>query len=257
MQIQNNRTPNIVTFGSCLSRFTSQRYIRFFGGGKLISSVYHNRSDAFCGRLLDQSWHVDPFDDILASLIQETQKQDADSEATQMLKNQYPATIGLHRLSTGCPLFDAVKSGNVDLFIVDNYMDLAARLISQPGKPTSGLFLKLNSIQDKNTPWEMGTYLSPADGVKHMYRILDFFRKYNPHARIVFINFPHNTYSDSPDRVARTKEYEQLFDYPYCDIIPCMTIPEVNQTEVKMHFEPMQYAAYAGVIGGMALTHRF
>ena len=136
-------------------------------------------------------------------------------------------------------------------------MDLAARLISQPGKPTSGLFLKLNSIQNKNTPWEMGSYLSPADGVNNMYRVLDFFRKYNPHARIVFINFPHNTYASSPERVARTKEYAALFDYPHCDVIPSLTIPEINQTEVKMHFEPMQYAAYAGVIGGMALTHRF
>ena len=256
MQIQNNSAPNIVTFGSCLSRFTSQRYIRFFGG-KLISSVYHNRSEAFCGRLLDHSWYVDPFDEIMASLVQEDQHQDKDSEASQMLKNQYLDTIGLHRLNTGCPLFDAVKSGNIDLFIVDNYMDLAARLISQPGKPTSGLFLKLNSIQNKNTPWEMGSYLSPADGVNNMYRVLDFFRKYNPHARIVFINFPHNTYASSPERVARTEEYAALFDYPHCDVIPSLTIPEINQTEVKMHFEPMQYAAYAGVIGGMALTHRF
>lgn len=173
MQIQNNSTPNIVTFGSCLSRFTSQRYIRFFGG-QLISSVYHNRSDAFCGRLLDQSWYVDPFDDIMATLVQVEHTQDIDSEASQMLKNQYLATIGLHRLKTGCPLFEAVKSGTIDLFIVDNYMDLAARLISQPNKPTSGLFLKLNSIQDKSIPWEMGEYLPPDVGVKNMYRILDF-----------------------------------------------------------------------------------
>ena len=264
MQLQNNSTPNIVTFGSCLSRYTSNHYVRLFGG-KIISSVYHNRSDAFCGRLLDQSWYIDPFDEIKSSLLKEEQQSsNQDNNSTQILKNQYLETIGLHRLSSGQPLFDAVKSGKVDLFVVDNYMDLAARLVKQPSKPTSGLFLRIydfavpEKIKDrsKGEAWAIGEHLSPEDGIKYMSRILDFFREYNPAARIVFINFPHNTYSHSPERVARTQEYERLFNYQGCDIIPCMTIPEMNQTEDKMHFKPTQYAAYAGLIKGMALQRQ-
>ena len=255
-----NGEPNVVTFGSCLSRYTSNHLVRLFGG-RIISSVYHNRSDAFCGRLLDKTWHLDPMDEIRAALLKEDEQgSDDDNKASQILRNQYFETIGLHRLSKGMSLFTAVQSGQVDLFVVDNYMDLAARLISQPHKPHSGLFLRLNDFAapagatESSHGWATGDYLSPAAGVKAMSRILDFFRHHNPDARIVFINFPYNTYGSSPERVARTQEYERLFQYENSEIIPCLTIPEMNQTEQKMHFKPPQYAAYAGIIQGMLLA---
>lgn len=253
-----NGMPNVVTFGSCLSRYTSNHLVRLFGG-KIISSVYHNRSDAFCGRLLDKNWHVDPIENIRAVLLKEDeQSSDDDNKASQILRNQYYDTIGLHRLSKGMPLFTAVQSGLVDLFVVDNYMDLAARLVSQKNKPDSGLFLRLNDFaapanQSGEQGLATGDYLSPVAATKCMYRILDFFKLHNPNARIVFINFSHNTYANSPERVARTVEYERLFHYEQCDIIPCLTIPKMNQTEDKMHFKPPQYAAYAGLIQGMLL----
>lgn len=239
---------NIVTFGSCLSRYTANQYVRLFEG-TIISSVYHNRSDAFVGKFIDKNWNISPFETVAGQILGE-RALNADNNPNNILKNQYAEWIGLHRLAKGIPLLQVLEQKMPDLIIMDNYMDLAGKLmVNEHGE---GYFLRLSDLKPKSNNWTTpNSYLSPEDGIAAMKTIIAYFRNYVPNAKIVFINFPHNTYVGSLDRIRRTQEYEQKFHCENVHIIPCMTVPEVYQTEDKQHFKSQQYAAYAGMIWSM------
>jgi hypothetical protein len=244
----------IATFGSCLSRYTANNYVKLFGG-KIVSSVYHNRSDSFVGRFIDKTWPTADFKRIESLLVGNVTEANKDNVPSIILNNQNESFMGRHRLSKGTLFMDLVKNDDVDLVIVDNYMDLAGRLVSSDNE--RGYFLRLKDFASKSSDWRTGEYLSPEAGVENMQKILGFFKQSFPSAKIVFINFPHNTYEASQERVERTKKYESLFSFPDALIIPCLEIPQVFQTDEKQHFKPQQYCAYAGIIWQHLTANKF
>lgn len=238
----------VITFGSCLSRYTANHYVRLFGGA-VVSSVYHNRSDAFFKRHLSGEWGDVDVDKILSALGEESSTLDEDNKARNIIKNQSSDQIGLHRLKKGQNLFAALKD-KPNLIIVDNYMDLSARL-AYDKKTAEGYFIKLGDLKESARPnFDLGSYLQPESAVFYMSKIICFLKQQVPDARIVFINFPHDTYSDKA-RVSRTLEYAELFNSSYCLKVGLQKIHSIYRTKDKQHFKPPQYAAYAGLIHAM------
>lgn len=237
----------IATFGSCLSRYTANHYIRLFGG-TLISSVYHNRSDAFVGRFIDKTWKTGSYERI-ATVLSNTGEYTPDNLPTNILKNQFYETIGKHRLSKGTPFMSALESNSIDLLIIDNYMDLSAKIISN--EDFEGLFLRIGNIKFDRDHIQISDYLSPENAVKNMVKIINYIRTVSPGTEMVFLNFPYNTYSDNPERVERSMEYHFRFKYKDIHIVPPMTVPEQFQTSQKQHFKNQQYCAYAGLVHGL------
>lgn len=246
----------ILTFGSCLSRYTAEHFVLLFGG-RIVSCVYHNRSDAFVGKFLRRDWISYDFDEMFRLLKKDWTITHPDADPALILRNQYKETLGLHRLPGGYSLFSALKRKNFDLIIADNYMDLAARLVSRKGDTNAGLFLRPYDFANDNPDWVRGEFLKPAEGVRYMQSILRFFKTKAPTAQIVFINFPYNMYRESPPRIVRTQEYEKLFSFDDAHIIPCLRVSPRYQTENKQHFKPEQYSAYAGFIYQHLLTGGF
>lgn len=236
----------IMTFGSCLSRATANSYVRLFGG-KVISSVYWNRSDAFLGRFVDQTWAEYGFEGIL-SRTQPAGSAQEETLARVILKNQYAAHLGLHGLPDGVQALEVLEQQLADLVIVDNYVDLSARLLRSPGDAQDGFFLRDFDFTDGHQPWVVGDYLEPQAAVLGTQRVMDFFKTKMPKARFVFINFPHNVYQGHPRRIQRTIAYEQLFSFDDALVIPCINIPVAFQTPDKEHFKSPQYHFYAGMI---------
>lgn len=235
----------IATFGSCMSRYTANNFVKLFGG-VIVSSVYHNRSDAFVGRFIDKNWPIVEFSKIAGLLKITENDQDEDNQPYKILLNQYRDGMGLHRLSKGSRFIDVLSDQSADLIIVDNYMDLAAKLVSR--SDGNGYFLRLDDFSSASAEWSTMPYLNPTQGVKSMRKIIDYFKQSIPSAKIIFINFPYNTYEASPDRVKRTMEYEKLFRSKHAMIIPCLNIPLIFQSSTKQHFKSHQYCAYAGMI---------
>lgn len=255
-KLGHKKNPRIVTFGSCLSFYTAREYVRLFGG-KVVSTVYHNRSDAFVGKMLDKAWPVIPMAELQKELgIEDTRvdkTQNIDSIPYKILRNQFQDYMGLHRLPQGTPLFEILESQDVDIIIVDNYMDLSARLAIADNDDSQAIFLTLNKkyvdVKSGGRDWQIGGFLPPAEGVRHMRRILDFFHKAVPGAHVIFMHFPHSTYADSPERVARTKEYEALLSsHRDTYVIPCLNIRKPFRTQQKQHFATGQYCAYAAMV---------
>ena len=237
----------IVTFGSCLSRYTADHYIRFFGG-KIVSSVYHNRSDAFVGKFIDKDWKIYDHAQIFPLLKNDNVIENTDNQTSRLFRNQYPETMGTHNLSQGTLLFDVLNQKKADMIIIDNYVDLSALLLRFGKTDKEGVFLRPRDLKENYTDFTLSDYLDPEHAVLCMQKIIAFFKEKIPSAMIVFMNFPYNTYDNKHNRITRTQEYEKLFTLENGLVIPCLTIAGALQTHEKRHFKPEQYCAYAGMV---------
>lgn len=228
-----------------MSRYTANAYVRLFGGS-IISSVYHNRSDAFYKRFVTKEWGGIPISKDREDNLDIEKGKNIDEQRSQILKNQTESGIGYHRLSKGRQLFDALAL-NPDLIIMDNYMDLSARLIITDPNTCEGYFARLNPSESNLTEGFLGGYLDPIEAVDYSLKIATFFTSLSPKTKMVMINFPYNTYNDK-EREARTKKFERLYNHSAVLSIPCLTINKDYQTKDKQHFRIPQYAAYAAII---------
>lgn len=240
---------NILTFGSCLARTTAVCYARLYGG-EIVSSTYHNRSDAFIGRFVEKNWIDYPKEQVGKFLNEDDGTVTTEFTASVILNNQYPDQIGLHGIAEGQPLFEILQQHDVDLIIVDNHIDLGARLSSKQGEPNAGVFLRYTDIIEdrENTYWKTGDLLPVEQAVISMKKVIDYLRAQLPTAKVVFINFPYNVYEGSEQRIERTKLYEQHFNYENVLIIPCVDVPKAYQTSDRQHFTSHEYSFYAGII---------
>ena len=240
----------IATFGSCLSRYTANNFTYLFGG-KVVSSVYHNRSDIFLGRFIDGT-----IDDLEMSEINDLLKTvdgkvPADSSANRILENQTREGHGRHRLSKGITFLDVLDTKAADIVIFDNYMDISAKMLEIDGtQEGSKWFLRPNDLKDP-TSCRPADLLDPEVGAEAMVKIIDHTRKMLPDAHIVYCNFPHNTYEKTPERVRRTIAYEKAIskvkDRSF-SFIPSLAVPTKFQTHERQHYKPEMYCAYAGAI---------
>lgn len=244
----------VITFGSCLSRYVANCYIRLFGG-ELVSCVYHNRSDAFVKRFIYHEWNAINVENIFKSLDQDISLTDEDNKAINILNNQTVEKAGKHRLSKGTSILSALNE-NIDLIIVDNYMDLSARLAFQKSELQSGVFINLGKLKGEfANHYYSDEFISPESAVQYMDTIIKYFQEHAKKAQVVFINFPHNTYKDE-DRIARTKEYEKLSMETFnCHVIKSLNVHKTYQTKEKQHFKLPQYAAYAGIINNLVFNN--
>lgn len=240
----------IATFGSCLSRFTANNFKMLFGG-EIVSSIYHNRSDVFVGRFIKKNIAELNRSEIVSLIKNKGTDVIVENDGFKIIENQFKESQGKHRLTKGQAFGELLENKNVDLFIFDNYMDIGARLVTISGTSQgSEWFLRPDDLVNP-TLCKPGELLSPVEGALSMVKIIKTVMKNIPDAKIVFCNFPYNTYVNSTEREARTKEYEVIMnEFSGGDFmtIPSLTIPEKLQTSEKQHFKPQVYSAYAGII---------
>lgn len=240
----------IATFGSCLSRFVGGGFTYLFGG-QVVSSVYHNRSDVYTGRFFDGTVRQLELKFIKDKLKPLDPSFSLDNDPSRIIKNQLRQHQGKHRLRRGIPFFDLLDQGGVDVVIFDNYMDLSARLLTINNTPEgTKWFIRPEDMADPSQ-CEIGELLSPEEGAENMLRIIRHVKSKLPDTKLVFCNFPHNTYFASPARVERTKIYEQIINEANDGsflVIPCLDVPERFQTHERQHFKLEMYCGYAGIV---------
>ncbi len=129
INLKQSVSTSIATFGSCFSRRVADEYIKVFGGN-LVSSVYHNRSDYFYKQHIKSR----KSNETLLSLIDKLSSDSRYLPSSIMddplfiLNNQRFENVGKHNLGFSDNFFEIVEGTSVDLFILDNYIDILARL---------------------------------------------------------------------------------------------------------------------------------
>lgn len=239
---------NILTFGSCLSRFTANQYCRIFGG-KVISSVYQNRSDSFVGNYIDYSLESFKFEE-LEPFLALTPTSSEEFGTLSIVKDQLKNTVGLHVLPNREGLFDTLGVADVDIIIADNFVDIGARLMYRENNINKKIFLRKHDINNFDNSWRTTELLSVEEGVCNMGKVLKYFRSFYKDAYIVFINFPCNTYYESPKRVERTLNYQDKFnlDMDKFLLLKSLDVPAQYQTNERQHYTSEHYAYCAGMI---------
>ncbi|WP_298848831.1 hypothetical protein [uncultured Salinicola sp.] len=248
----------IATFGSCLSRYTANQYVGLFGG-EVICSVYHNRSDAFVKRFLDDEWGQCDYQHLSSALdIVDDVDDDADIKPTNIIKNQLYDTIGCHRLKRGIPFFKVFDS-HPDIFLLDNYIDLSARLVYSSVSPEiGGYFINMRTLKENQKQYHFfDDLLDPILGAKYMAKVISYIQKNAPQAKIFFLNFPYNVYQDEI-RKQRSLDYNEaikreLLPFDTVKIIDALDVKDKYRTKHVQHYKPIYYAAIAGIVKANSL----
>jgi hypothetical protein len=237
----------IATFGSCLSRFTAIQYTRLFGG-EIVGSVYHNRADRFMKTYIERSETEVP-----ASLFDGIALEDKTlGKAGVMIRNQV-SVLGLGRhgmtgeMGDNGGFMEAIE-GHLDLIIMDNYVDLVARLCTISDLPgSSGLFVvpdEVPSLRDR-------LILEPrlvdiAAAVQAWHALVDWVRGKQPGTKIFFIPFPFDHHPKT-DFVARSRLFDETFTTTRIKRVPLMQVYP-GFVESPSHFSTSYYAMLAAYI---------
>lgn len=225
----------IVTFGSCLSRYTANQYTYLFGGS-VVSSVFHNRSDLFVKKFLNESKDKTKFEELERILPNMSEIQAA------ILKNQILDSIGLHNLSRGISFFDAINQ-QPDYLFLDNYIDVVGKVaVLENGKE----FFHKVTIDSNVTLSEL---LDIDISIQNFTKIVKFAREITPRTKIVFITFPGDGYPEDNIRKKRFDDFRENFFSRNVDMIIRSKITNRKYlTSEKMHFKTSFYSSLAGMI---------
>lgn len=237
----------IATFGSSLARQVANNYALLFDG-KVVSSVCHNRSDYFCNQLLQKQTEPEVLSDLLNFPFPEQQlNEDREDNILQTLKNQSLQTVGLHRLGKGMNFFQAIESRIIDLLIIDNGIDLTARLYHPAGRAAEPFMLHPKHLDTLPTDqkWVHGDPLNLVQSAANMAKLLSHIRRHSPHTKIVFIQAPSNREVNSDSSL---DIYDNAFKTIDCHLLPCVNDRKAPNSPVQL------YATYAGMIKGLELT---
>lgn len=239
----------IVTFGSCLSRYTADTFIDMFGGN-LVSCSHHNRIDRFVEVYLKKTMPQLPYEYIKALNLS--------ASNMQYIKNQYSSIgLGKHLLPNGVDFFDAVK--DADMIITDNFVDLCSKLQYSNSYPSSPLFFNSkNDSAAENIFYLESEYLLVSDAIKNWEYLGHYLHKVAPKAKVFFVNFPYD-HSPNAEISERSKTFSKNFTSNKFDIIPNINVPiRYRLKHTNSHFANDYYAMIAGILNfrlmGLNLT---
>ena len=253
IQIHQESKTSIMTFGSCFSRRIADQYVKIFGG-KVISSVYHNRSDYFCQQFIDGDSSNPELDTLINSIEKPSNfiVTNRDNDPFLLLRNQHANYIGLHGLKNGTNFLHALETKKANIIVIDNFMDIVARLYQHDNKKLFFLpqqrINELNASSCINKNWSLGELLNLQEGAECLSRIVTHVHIKQPNAKIFYVNFPSTTYAQTLEKKKRFEYYQYDFKNSNCHSIAPINILRPCQTEDKRHFTTPLYAAYAGII---------
>jgi hypothetical protein len=250
-----------MAFGSYMSNLTIAALIASFDFEQT-HSVHHNRSDNFIRYYIDKTSQMIPesyFDELLVY------KSESEYQAKQFLQNQYSSYIGfhdlLHKKDPNSTFFDDIKKQQLDVILMDNFMDIAARLMVHKDNETyanSPLFLNPGFYKNQAEivslfDWA-GDYLEPEQSAKNWMVIYQWLRKYQPTARIFFLPYHYCTSVSSPARYERIRAFypvlKKLAHDENIHIIPPLSPPfHLTKGEENWpHFDKPVYRGLAGYV---------
>ena len=254
-----NGKRKIATFGSCLSRFTANYLVADFSFEQL-SCVFHVMSDQFIKYYVEKT-HILPDLEWLESLFVPGDDPEAMRYASGMLRNQYPAQMGLwefpiDEMENKIPFLDLVEKSEVDLIILDNFIDLSSwaqyykldpNLSECPIQFVSHLYKNQSELIEK---FEFGGYINPKDSAHNYFKIMQWLRFKQPNARIAFLCFFGCTSQNNPERQSRAlefyKELDLLSDGQFL-VVPPLEVPiELQKESDWTHVDNSIYRALAG-----------
>jgi len=232
----------IITFGSCLARYTAKAILRR-QEGKLLGCVQHNRIDRFVAIHVDRTASETPRE-VLAGL---EYKAGQEGRCRRVIENQYAdGNLGRHGIHQTSPGFmPAVRDGASDLVILDNFLELRAKLML-PLDGSTGLFFPPVTVANAASFFEVGPHIEPQEAATNWVRLVAWLRLSLPRAKFVFLPFPGEQYEDKPQIGVTANAMWEALKVIDCPLLPVLKIPSENLLpNDRTHFAAAQYETYA------------
>jgi hypothetical protein len=250
----------VIAFGSCLSNITIANLVSDYGFIQT-HSVHHNRSDAFLDYHVHQNRDMPPLDWMESKLVH---KPDKEAEARQFLRNQYRSYLGFHDLSDrmveGRSFFDDLRENQYDVILMDNFMDVAAKLAFSTldyRYKNSPIFFNHGFYENEvelSREFHHTDFLDPQQSAHNNLEIYKWIRALQPKAKIFFLPYHFCSSLEHGDRYLRIYNFYQKFSeiasIEDLYIVPPPNVaPELTKGEEDWpHFQIPVYKALAGFI---------
>lgn len=240
----------VVTFGSCLSRY-SVNALQARSEVKLVGAVYHNRADRFVDHYIDKV-SEEPSPELIEQMVL---SESGAARCKLMLDNQLTTRkLGHHAIHNQLGFLDALDS-ELDLIVMDNFVDIIAKLAAPKGSAPS-LFLTFTDCTNLSDIFDIEKdYLDIDVAVEKWQKIISWVREKQPNTPIVFFNFPMHHHPNAALR-DRSKEFAEKFKADNCFIVPDCPVHE-SQIDTPSHFRTLQYSMYAGIIEMVAKNRAY
>lgn len=257
-----------VSFGSCYSYMTLSN-LRSCFGYKSLGHVYHNRSDQFCEYFIEKSFVIPPLDLIKTYL---NPNPDDAVFASGLIRNQYPEFIGRYEfndeeLAHIHPFIDTICKENLDLILLDNFMDIVGRTLrfkEEGSYKDSRLFFNLNNYLNQEyiaSKFSFDDFLATADSVRYWIKIYQWLRSKQPLAKIVFLCFFSGSSKTDARRYRRLLEfYVQLKEAVIGSSL--IVVPPLDFVDDAMkgsddwtHVKDSTYRALAGYVHLLSISN--
>ena len=215
----------VVTIGSCMSEGilaalqNSKPDIKF----QHLNHVIHNRSDYFLNCFIDKIWEPVNSNKIIDNIdvynSPEFPNINLLEENKFYLDNQSYEKLGVNRIEKRKSLIKNMLSESIDIFIVDNFMDIAAMLVSEKTSVQkyfliSGAF----SAEKFNSIYNWSGYLSPEESFVNWTKIVNWLKEKQPSAKIFFAPFPVKVYGhETKPSIQRAADFRRILlqkDFP-------------------------------------------
>ncbi len=171
--------------------------------------------------------------------------------AYNLLLNQSVEGLGRHKLPHGIQFLEAIEKVSFDLILVDNFMDLVARLYNVDGEDV------FCSYPNGEAPagFQLGERLTPQSAAENFNCLLRYLRKKQPRAMIVFLHFPVNNYKSLERKQWAVAFQDSLVVPASIDIQYLRKVaPALSRGREPQHFERKVYKRYAERIHAL-MTH--
>jgi len=246
-----------MTIGSCMSEGILEAFKKNSQNLEIhhINHVIHNRSDYFLNCFVKKAQIPVMPKDIISKVdniySEEFPDKDLKSEAEFYLDNQSEIKIGKNRIESRISAITNINDALVDIFLLDNFMDIAAMLVherinSQEYFIFSGAFKPATF----NSLYFWTEYLSEDQSRENWIQIINWLRFKNPQAKIFFTPFPKSVYNhENKPSVLRARLFRDKLNYKDFPAI-ILSAPDVNfESMISIddwsHYKPSYYKTIA------------
>ena len=245
---------NIGVFGSCLSADPAWFLKNHYAATEKLR-IFHNRSDQFIKYYIKSA----TFPRLLASAEDLKPIAEKEEAARSIIFNQLPESIGcegpLAQMADKAKKLDErIADANLDLILMDNFVDVVARLICSPDRPDEKLFYPLHFRKEaEKSNHLLDEILEPKASASNFLEIIRYFKKTSPKAKIVFTCWPLATSKKSEIRYNRIANFfihfSTLVEVYDLAVIPPLVLEDkfTNGEEDWYHLSKEIYKSIAGV----------
>ncbi|SFV15112.1 Acyl-CoA synthetase (AMP-forming)/AMP-acid ligase II [Methylobacterium sp. 174MFSha1.1] len=241
--------------GSCLSNLPTLFLISDYNFVRLNNTALP-RSDIFVKNFINGTQTLPNIEEMMRFL---DLPADDSNNSFRYLAENYKEYAGLTEISRDLPTFHAnLLNSKFDVLLLDNLIDVDMRLykFSKDGMDFEfGFPMHLagaNNIFNNNL--QVTNFLTPEQSADNWISIIEYLKKFQPQAQIIF-SATHSCTSDNmPERAARAADFYKIFQEKSKNLdivlIPPLNLPdELTKGESDWaHFDMKVYRGIAGYI---------